>query len=100
MKTKRNKIVWRMEKKCADCPFATSGPGLHLRQTLRPGRMESIEHDLLNNKHFTCHKTSDETGDGTNLVCAGAIEWQDAKGVSANYVRVCERLAGMFSHQH
>lgn len=89
---RRRMKPWRLEKKCTDCPFDTKGPGLHLRKSLGRERWREILSSPLNNQHFPCHKTTRETGNGTNLVCAGAIEWQDAHGVSANYVRVRERL--------
>jgi len=77
---------------CADCPFAKKGPGAHLRRTLRPARWREITSGLLRGEYFMCHKTTDETGDGSKKLCAGAIEWQAARGVSSNYQRVCERL--------
>lgn len=83
---------WRMPAMCADCPFASSGPGLHLRRTLERGRWREIQTALLNNQHFTCHKTTDETGDGSKLMCAGAIAWQEKRGVSSNLQRIMERL--------
>jgi len=84
---------WRVKRMCVDCPFQTKGPGLHLRKSLRRGRWTSILHGLMHQDHFTCHETTEETGNGSNLVCAGSIEWQDKHGVSAQYVRICERLA-------
>jgi hypothetical protein len=81
-----------MLEKCVDCPFARTGPGAHLRRTLQRGRWREILTGLLNEQHFMCHKTTPETGDGSNRVCAGAIEWQDRRGVSSQYVRICERL--------
>ena len=84
--------VWRMKEMCADCPFAKTGPGVHLRKTLRPGRWREITSGLLRGEHFNCHKTTDETGDGSNLVCAGSIEWQDKRGLSSQYARIAERL--------
>lgn len=86
---------WRMPQQCADCPFSESGAGLHLRRSLGAGRWRSILADLRRDKHFTCHKTSDETGDGSNLVCAGAIEWQEAHGYSSQYQRIAERLEAL-----
>jgi len=83
---------WRMEKMCEDCPFAKNGKGARLRRSLRPGRWRSILAGLRREETFTCHKTTDETGDGSNRVCAGAIEWQDKHGTSSQYVRICERL--------
>ena len=85
---------WLMSKPCLDCPFNKTGPGANLRKTLRHGRMAEIKTALLNNQHFTCHKTADETGDGSNKVCRGAYEWQEAHDVSANFVRICERISG------
>lgn len=91
---------WRMDEKCADCPFAKDGKGAFLASTLGPGRMASIKRELRGSRttpptYFVCHKTSRETGNGTPLVCAGALEYQDARGVSSNYQRVCERLAAL-----
>lgn len=83
---------WRVAKMCADCPFASKGPGLALRKSLAKGRWQSITRGLLRGECFTCHKTTDETGDGSNLVCAGSIEYQDKRNISSQYVRVCERL--------
>jgi hypothetical protein len=83
---------YRVQKKCADCPFASSGPGLVLRKSLRPGRWREILTGLLRQEHFVCHKTSDETGNGTNLICAGSIEWQEKRGISSQWLRIAERL--------
>ena len=84
--------MWRMRNKCEDCPFANSGPGLHLRKSLMPGRWKQILQSLRSSYHFVCHKTTVETGDGSNRVCAGAIEWQAKRGIEANLVRVMRRL--------
>lgn len=86
---------WRMDKPCQDCPFNSKGPGLHLRKSLRPVRWREILDSLRYGQHFPCHKTTHETGDGSDLVCAGAIAWQDKRGFSSQYVRICERLDGM-----
>ena len=83
---------WRMDRLCADCPFAKSGAGLHLRNSLRRSRWIEILFGLRNQEHFFCHKTTEEVGNGSNLVCAGAIEWQNKHHVSSQYVRICERL--------
>lgn len=83
---------WRMPKMCLDCPWNTTPEGKHLRASLGRRRVNEIERGLLGGEHFICHKTSDEVGNGTNLVCAGALEFQDEHGVSSNYVRVCENL--------
>lgn len=91
-------MAWRMLSKCADCPFASSGPGLHLRKTLDPGRWREILHGLRTDRHFHCHKTTDETGDGTNLVCAGSLEWSEKHNVSQNFCRVLERVEHISEH--
>lgn len=85
-------MTWRMPSPCIECPFNTKGPGAHLRKTLRAGRWRGILSALRRGDHFTCHKTANETGDGTNLMCAGAIKWQNNRGLSSNLQRVCERL--------
>lgn len=85
-------MAWRVQKPCDDCPFSDSAAGKHLRKSLHKARWREITEGLLRQEHFFCHKTSDETGNGTNLVCAGSIEWQDAHGVSSQFVRICERL--------
>lgn len=85
-----HKVVWRMAEKCADCPFSNSGKGLYLRRTLRPGRWTGILDGLRDGNFFPCHKTTRETGDGSNLVCAGAIDWQNKHGYSSAYVRIRE----------
>jgi hypothetical protein len=77
-----------MKEACVDCPFNKDGPGAHLRRTLR--RWGEIQRGLLRGEHFLCHKTTDETGDGSHLLCAGAIAFQDEHGVSSQYVRICE----------
>lgn len=86
---------WRCEKKCAKCPFHSGGPGLALREGLGRGRWKSITDDLRRGNHFFCHETTVETGDGTKLVCAGSIEWQDERGISSQYVRICERISAI-----
>ena len=84
---------YRIDKPCVDCPFNDSGPGQHLRESLGEGRMDEIYNNLQSDGHFMCHKTTDETGDGSNLICAGSIVWQEAEGFGASqYLRVCERL--------
>lgn len=83
-----------MAKKCADCPFACKGKGLALRKSLAKGRWKEILHGLRNNLHFTCHQTIEETGkNNLKLMCAGAIEWQNERGLSSNLQRVMERIA-------
>jgi len=83
---------WRMLKPCADCPFNPEGAGAHLRRSLHPGRMRDIKRGLRAGEFFLCHKTTDECGDGSNLVCAGALAYQETVGVTSQYVQICERL--------
>lgn len=83
---------WRMPAQCADCPFAKSGAGLHLRKSLAKGRWQEITSELLDGSYFMCHKTTEETGNNTNKLCAGALEFQEQNNVSSNYQRVCESL--------
>jgi hypothetical protein len=92
----RERKMWRTAKMCADCPFASRGPGLRLRKSLARGRWKEICDSLMRQEHFHCHKTTDETGDGSKLICAGSIEWQDRHGTSANLVRIMERIDYFF----
>lgn len=88
--------AWRVKKLCSDCPFNNSGPGRALRRSLRPARWREILKSLRNEFTFVCHKTSEETGDGSNLLCAGAIAYQEkhAQFMPA-YVQVMERMEAM-----
>ena len=81
-----------MAGKCHDCPFMDDGPGLFLRRSLCLGRWRSILFDLRKGLHFTCHETTEETGNGTNLVCAGSIEWQDKHECTSAYVQMVRML--------
>lgn len=83
---------WRMSEPCADCPFNRTGPGARLAKSLAPARMAEIKRALMNDESFFCHKTTDDTGNGTNLICAGALAWQESHGASSQYARICERL--------
>ena len=92
-------MAWRMAEKCSDCPFASSGAGLRLRNSLREGRWREILSILMHDGSFTCHKTSDETGDGSNLICAGALEWQEKHGYSCQLERWMERIDAIFGKE-
>lgn len=95
---------WRMKEPCAGCPFSDTEAGKRQWKVLTPAFKRQLRRDLLGRggqepTHFFCHKTAkhdDETGEFTpttaNLVCAGALAFQDKHGVSSNYVRVCETL--------
>jgi hypothetical protein len=94
-----------MSAMCANCPFAERGPGRELRRTLAPGRWRGIVRDMLRGGVFYCHKTTTHDDDGEFVptaaakLCAGALEFQEAHGVSSNYQRVCERLDALHSAQ-
>jgi hypothetical protein len=47
---------------------------------------------LRNGQYFVCHKTTGASGDGTDLICAGAIAWQEKRGLSSNLQRIMERV--------
>jgi hypothetical protein len=92
--------AWRMVAPCDGCPFSNSKGGTAQRRALRPGRLAAIKRGLLRGETFYCHKTTtmgDEESatyvpSGGEKLCAGALEWQNARGASSNYQRVCERL--------
>ncbi len=88
----RKNKKWKMPAKCDNCPFSDSEAGLHLRRSLGVERWEEITNALLHYEHFLCHKTTEECGDGSKLVCGGSIEWQAAHGIVANYIQIRERL--------
>ena len=71
-------------KQCTDCPFATSGPGLELRKSLRPGRWQGILFHVRLGRPFYCHHTTHEDGhsdgdyyepNGQEQLCIGSINW-------------------------
>ena len=76
------------EQMCDNCPFARTGPGAHLRRSLRPGRMAEIKRAVLNGAPFYCHKTTTDNGwdddegylpDGSERVCGGSLAWLKAR---------------------
>lgn len=90
---------YRTKEKCANCPFHSSGEGLRLRKSLNPGRWKEITDGLRNQEWFACHKTTidcdDDDGEsvpGSGLICSGSIEWQEKRGISSNFLRICERI--------
>ena len=73
-----------MNQLCDDCPFAESGAGLHLRQSLRKGRWRGILMSVRLGQPFYCHKTTNPEGDndddtytanGKEQLCAGSITY-------------------------
>ena len=87
-------MQWKLESMCDDCPFATSGKGLYLRKSLGKGRWKEIL-DSLHHSCFPCHKTSTETGNGKNIVCAGAYAYQVKHDLWPQYRQVMERITEM-----
>lgn len=85
-------MIWKMPAPCGDCPFSDSEAGKHLAASLHPGRIPEIKAGLAKDGHFICHKTTDETGDGRMLVCAGALQYQHDNNLSCQLERVMERL--------
>lgn len=56
-------------------------------------RWHGILVNLRRGGHFHCHKTTNETGDGSNLLCAGSLEWQKKNiGQVGDLAQVMERL--------
>lgn len=88
-KEKWKTFLWRMKDPCESCPFIP-GP---MRDSLR--RLPEIEKELLGGSYFLCHKTTKETGNRTNLVCAGALDFQHARDVISDYERLCLSLEGV-----
>lgn len=80
---------------CKTCPFHTAGEGKKLADALAPGRMESIKVGLLDGDVFHCHETTLETGDGTEKICRGALEFQIEHGAVPQAVQIGERLAAL-----
>jgi len=87
-------MQWKLESMCDNCPFATSGEGRHLRRSLGKGRWKEIL-DSLHHSCFPCHKTSTETGNGRNIVCAGSYEYQVKHNLWPQYRQIMERLCEM-----
>ena len=92
--TKCGRLEWRMKEPCDNCPFSNNSEGIQLRESLGSTRISGIEADLRKGKHFICHKTTDVSGKRRkdNMVCAGAIVWQAARGIKADLVQIMERL--------
>lgn len=81
-----------MEKSCNNCPFGKSLGSKIMKKSLCKERMNKIKSQLKQGLHFMCHKTTRETGNGSNKICAGSIEWQKKRGIESNYLRICRRL--------
>lgn len=100
------KDYFQLKKPCSNCPFLRKG-GIELR----PGRIEGIVEDLVNNDHhpFPCHKTTREGGEtendegeyeyvpsGHERMCAGASALLMKRGAPT----VGMRLAFHFGDAH
>lgn len=81
---------------CESCPFNETGPGRHLRNSLGPGRFDSILADLRQEKSFPCHKTAtDKRWTKKARICAGALAWQRQNNCVPQAVQVAERLTAL-----
>jgi hypothetical protein len=47
---------------------------------------------LLRGDHFLCHKTTPDCGDGSNLVCAGSLEWQHRRKITPGIEQIFFRI--------
>jgi hypothetical protein len=56
--------------------------------------MDGIKAGLLRGGHFICHETTRQTGNRSNLVCAGALEFQHARGITSRYEEMCRPFEG------
>ena len=91
---------------CSNCPFRIDGKQIKLNKDRFDEIKQSLTSGGYNSQDFLCHKTTkeegwnwDEVGEddayhraGGELLCAGAIEYQEAQGASSQYRRVAERL--------
>jgi hypothetical protein len=72
-------MKWRTQKPCSDCPFNSSGAGLHLRKSLGKYRWTGILAALQADGNFSCHQTTEDDEEGNphgGLLCAGSLNWQ------------------------
>ncbi len=88
-------MTWRMEKMCDNCPFQRTGPGTQIRRALQ--RWPATLDGLRNHGYFLCHNTTkeDEEGEhiqGSGILCAGAIAFQERQGTTSQLQQVMERL--------
>jgi hypothetical protein len=93
-KEKGKTFLWRMQEQCNNCPFATEGLGLQLRRSLGKGRWKEIVASVMRGDRFPCHKTTQATGNGTELFCAGALDFQHAHGVISVHENLCKVFEG------
>jgi hypothetical protein len=79
-----------MTKPCPECPFLRGERAVRL--TL--GRIQEIAGNMLSSSggEFHCHKTSRQTGDGSQRHCAGALIFAEKNGNATQMMRIAERL--------
>jgi hypothetical protein len=63
-------------------------PSLHVA----PRALARNSSALRSGLDFTCHMTTEEAGNGSNLMCAGAIEWQRAHECTGPLQRMFEAM--------
>jgi hypothetical protein len=92
--------MFDVKRPCKDCPFVK---GSSTNQTLRPGRLEEIAHDITHDGHFFCHKTIDYNDDqreheekfspkeGEHL-CAGSILYMQREGKSTRFLEIMQLM--------
>jgi hypothetical protein len=76
------------ERPCTGCPFLRRG-GV---KGLSPGRVRDA---LKSDSHFLCHKTTRETGNGTNRVCAGWAAVLVKEGGGGQMFRILGRIGAL-----
>ena len=87
---------WKLDVMCDNCPFLTNGKAI----ALHPARLPGIKLALLKGDKFFCHKTTTSTGNGDNLYCAGALDYQEAAGIKTPYMALCRSLEGIRETKH
>lgn len=76
---------------CASCPF---GRGPESVRHLRGDRLQ----DIVQAGGFTCHKTTEETGDGSERECAGFMIYKMANDGPTQMMRIATRI-GLMSEE-
>jgi hypothetical protein len=84
------------EKVCEHCPFSETPGGIAMRESLAPGRVDSIKADLDKGKSFPCHESYHAVKRKRDaLICAGALAYQRQNGCVPDAVQVMERLIAL-----
>jgi hypothetical protein len=82
---------YNMPRPCTGCPFGRHEDAVH-----NLGARRII--DIADAGGFTCHKTTRETGDGTEKECAGHMIFKLANEGTSQMIRIAGRL-GMMSEE-